>query len=268
MVLFALSCFGLLLFLWLSFGGPIPLKPKGYQFKVAFPEATQLGLEADVRVAGVIGRQGARRRRSTRPRQPHDRDDRARLQVRADAQGRPRDPAPEDAARRDLRRADARPARAAGTIPEGGMLADAQVKPTVELDEIFQALDPRTRQAFQDWQQDAGEGDPRPRPGPQRRARATCPRSPTTPPTCCEVLDDQSSDCSALVRNTGVVFGALTQDEGQLHDLIVNSGRRFAATSRRRTRRWPRRSRSSRRSSTSRSSRSRAWRRSRRTPTR
>ena len=53
MVVFALSCFGLLLFLWLSFGGPIPLKPKGYRVQVAFPEATQLGLEADVRVAGV-----------------------------------------------------------------------------------------------------------------------------------------------------------------------------------------------------------------------
>src|SRR3954453_20004266 len=53
MVLFALSCFGLLLFLWISFGGAIPLKPKGYQFKISFPEATQLGLEADVRVAGV-----------------------------------------------------------------------------------------------------------------------------------------------------------------------------------------------------------------------
>jgi phospholipid/cholesterol/gamma-HCH transport system substrate-binding protein len=39
MVAFALSCFGLLLFLWVSFGGPVPLKPKGYQFKVAFPEA-------------------------------------------------------------------------------------------------------------------------------------------------------------------------------------------------------------------------------------
>src|SRR3954453_18640310 len=50
---FALSCFGLLLFLWLSFGGPIPLKAKGYRFQVAFPEAAQLGLEADVRVAGV-----------------------------------------------------------------------------------------------------------------------------------------------------------------------------------------------------------------------
>ena len=49
MVAFALSCFGLLLFLWLSFGGPVPLKPKGYRVNVAFPEATNLGLEADVR---------------------------------------------------------------------------------------------------------------------------------------------------------------------------------------------------------------------------
>src|SRR5687768_6582542 len=53
MVVFALSCFGLLLFLWLSFGGPIPLKPKGYRVHVHFPEATTLAQEADVRVAGV-----------------------------------------------------------------------------------------------------------------------------------------------------------------------------------------------------------------------
>ena len=50
---FALSCFGLLLFLWLAFGGPIPLKPKGYRIHVAFPEATQLATQADVRIAGV-----------------------------------------------------------------------------------------------------------------------------------------------------------------------------------------------------------------------
>jgi len=46
---FALSCFSLLLFLWLSFGGPIPLKPEGYRFKVSFPDATQLAVQADVR---------------------------------------------------------------------------------------------------------------------------------------------------------------------------------------------------------------------------
>src|ERR671916_119684 len=53
MVVFALSCFGLLLFLWLSFGGPIPLQPEGYRFRVAFPEAATLAEEADVRIAGV-----------------------------------------------------------------------------------------------------------------------------------------------------------------------------------------------------------------------
>ena len=36
-ILFVLSCFGLLLFLWESFGGPLPLKPKGYRMTVSFP---------------------------------------------------------------------------------------------------------------------------------------------------------------------------------------------------------------------------------------
>src|SRR3954447_19319313 len=53
MVLFALTCFGLLLFLWLSFGGPVPLKPKGYRFHTSFAEAGQLALQADVRISGV-----------------------------------------------------------------------------------------------------------------------------------------------------------------------------------------------------------------------
>src|ERR671926_2010417 len=53
MVAFALSCFGLLLFLWLAFGGTVPLKPKGYRFQASFAEATQLATEADVRISGV-----------------------------------------------------------------------------------------------------------------------------------------------------------------------------------------------------------------------
>src|ERR1700742_3020781 len=53
MVVFALACFGLLLFLWLAFGGPVPLKPKGYRFHTSFAEAGQLALEADVRISGV-----------------------------------------------------------------------------------------------------------------------------------------------------------------------------------------------------------------------
>src|SRR3954447_10869757 len=54
MVIFTASVVGLLLFLWLSFGGSIPLKAQGYRFKTEFPEAQTLANEADVRMAGVI----------------------------------------------------------------------------------------------------------------------------------------------------------------------------------------------------------------------
>ena len=50
---FTLSCFGLLLFLWVSFGGPTPLKAQGYTFKVPFKEAGQLAEQSDVRISGV-----------------------------------------------------------------------------------------------------------------------------------------------------------------------------------------------------------------------
>jgi ABC-type transporter Mla subunit MlaD len=43
------------------------------------------------------------------------------------------------------------------------------------------------------------------------------------------VLDTQSSAVRHLIKNTGVVFGALNQRKGQLRDLIVNSDRTFSA---------------------------------------
>ena len=46
------------------------------------------------------------------------------------------------------------------------------------------------------------------------------------------MLDGQRRRSAGLVRDTGEVFGALTQDEGQLHNLVVNAGDTFDATSR------------------------------------
>ncbi len=113
MIIFALSCFGLLLFLWLSFGGPVPLKPKGYRVQVAFPEAATLGLEAEVRVAGVpVGNVVAKDldRKANRTIATLELDRRfAPLSARGAG-----DPAREDPAGRDLRRADTRVGRAVG----------------------------------------------------------------------------------------------------------------------------------------------------------
>src|SRR5215204_2334375 len=50
---FALSCFAILLFLWITFGGPTPFKAKPYELTVPFKEATQLAEQSDVRISGV-----------------------------------------------------------------------------------------------------------------------------------------------------------------------------------------------------------------------
>ena len=44
------------------------------------------------------------------------------------------------------------------------------------------------------------------------------------------VLDEQGAEVQRLVKNTGVVFGALNQNEAQLHNLITNSSDVFSAT--------------------------------------
>jgi len=231
MVIFALTCFGLLLFLWLSFGGPIPLKPKGYQFKVAFPEATQLGLEADVRVAGVSV--GKVRDKQLDPKHANRtvatiEVDRKYAPIAKDARAILRQKTLLGETYVELTPGDR---RRAGAVPDGGFLADGRVAKTVELDEIFQALDPKTRKAFQGWQQDlskavAGRGQD------LNDALGNLPAFADDANDLLTVLDGQAEQVSGLVRGTGQVFGALTQDEGQLHNLVVNAGDTFDATSR------------------------------------
>src|SRR4051794_13995335 len=153
MVGFALSCFGLLLFLWLAFGGPIPLKPKGYQVTVSFGEATQLAVEADVRISGVpVGK--------VKDVEPNQRTGRSFATIQIDPKYAP--------LARDVKAilrqktllgetyVELTPGhpKTAGTIPEGGAVPRTQVADTVELDEIFRAFDPKTRQAFQTWMQE------------------------------------------------------------------------------------------------------------------
>src|ERR671911_69414 len=48
-----LIALGFALFLWIAFGGPLPLKPEGYRVTVPFTEATVLAVESDVRISGV-----------------------------------------------------------------------------------------------------------------------------------------------------------------------------------------------------------------------
>jgi phospholipid/cholesterol/gamma-HCH transport system substrate-binding protein len=227
MVLFALSCFGLLLFLWLSFGGPIPLKPEGYRVKIAFPEATQLGLEADVRVAGVrVGKVRAK---------DLDADgNRTLATIELDRKFAPLRTTAKAILRQKTLLGETYVELTPGdpgspTVPEGGTLRNARVAPTVELDEIFTAFDPRTRQAFQVWQQDLAasyEG----RGQDLSDAFGNLPTFATDATALLKILDQEGVPLQRLVRDTGNVFAALTQDEGALSGVITNSQRVFSAT--------------------------------------
>jgi phospholipid/cholesterol/gamma-HCH transport system substrate-binding protein len=216
----------LLLLLWLSFGGPVPLKPKGYQVKIDFPEATTLAQEADVRVAGVpVGK--------VRKVEVGDGTNRTVATVELERRYAPL----RSDARAILRQktllgetyVELTPGTSEKTIPEGGELSDAQVKPTVELDEIFDSLDPATRAAFKGWQRDLAAGI-KGRGRDFNDALATLPGFASDGADVLGVLDSQEGAVHRLVKNTGVVFGALTENEAQLRNLITGSKATFDAT--------------------------------------
>src|SRR4051794_19516042 len=156
MVGFALSCFGLLLFLWIAFGGAVPLKPKGYRFTASFSEATQLSTEADVRISGVpVGK--------VKTIEPDKRTGRSVVVIELESKYAP---IPSDA-RAILRQktllgetyVELTPGSArARPVPEGGSLAESRVSDTVQLDEIFRTFDKDTRAAFQSWMQEQARG--------------------------------------------------------------------------------------------------------------
>jgi virulence factor Mce-like protein len=228
MVTFALSCFGLLLFLWLSFGGPIPLKPTGYRVAVAFPEAPTLGIEADVRVAGVsVGK--------VRKKELAAKGNRTDVEIELDSRFAPLAKDAKAMLRQKTLLGETYVELTPGTskekIAEGGRLPDGQVAPTVELDEIFDALDEDTKVGFRTWQQELGKGI-QGRGHDLNDAFGTLPGFAKDGADVLEVLDAQGGALSRLVKNTGVVFGAISENESQLRNLITGSSRLFDATSR------------------------------------
>ncbi|MBD0282183.1 MAG: MCE family protein [Thermoleophilaceae bacterium] len=227
MVLFTLSVFGLLLFLWVAFGGVTPLKPQGYRLKAAFPEAALLVNEADVRMAGVVvGRvkskelgENGRRVVATLELEdefaPIPRDTRAILRQKSLLGETYVELTPGDSEAEDL--------------PDGGTLPDSQVAETVEFEELFSAFDPETRRAFRQWLREAGiaVGDDFAQDFNDSLGNlATFAEGGAD---LLEPLDRQRLALRRLIRDTGRVFGAASEQAGALRGLIVNGNRTFAA---------------------------------------
>src|SRR3712207_2049984 len=226
MVVFGLSCFGLLLFLWLAFGGPIPMKPKGYQFRVAFQEATLLASQSDVRVAGVQIGKVTKVEPTPNATMATLEIERKYAPINRDARATLRDKTLLGQTYVELTLGG----NASTKVPEGGLLDARQVKPTTQLDEILNTLDPYTRKSHRTWQQ--GVAKPVNNRGDELNdAVGNLPAFVESGGDLFEVLDENSKALGALVRNTGVVFGALTEKENQLRRLVENSDTVFTSIS-------------------------------------
>jgi len=216
---FALSCFGLILFLWVAFGGPVPFAAKGYRVNVRFEAAGQLATQADVRISGVpVGKVATvelGRGNSTV----------AQLQIDSRYS-----PIPADT-RAILRTktllgetyVELTPGnRATGApLPDGGTLPEKQVRQQVTIDQIFSTFDAETRKGFQQWQQGAaaslaGRG------GDMNDAFGNLPSFTDSADQVMSVLNSQEAAVQTLVRDTGNVFAALTARQGQLRSLTTS----------------------------------------------
>jgi phospholipid/cholesterol/gamma-HCH transport system substrate-binding protein len=230
MVTFALSCFGLLLFLWLSFGGPVPLKPKGYRIQASFAEATTLAVEADVRISGVpIGK--------VKSIEPDKRTGRSDVIMEIDHQYAPL----HNDVRAILRQktllgetyVELTPGtKAAPRIREGGRIPTTQIAESVQLDEIFRAFDPRTRAAFQTWMQESAKAI-----GPHGRdlnaALGNLGPFAEDANEIVGILHRQDAAVRSLISNGATVFEALSERDGQLRSMISNLDTVFRTTGRR-----------------------------------
>ena len=151
---FALSCFGILLFLWVTFGGPTPFKAKPYEVKVPFNEATQLAEQSDVRISGVNVGKVQKHRACARTASRRWRRSTSTTSTRR-CRNRPgRSSAPRRCSARPT--SNSRRARATGRrVADGGTLPEANVAQSVQLDEIFRTFDPKPAPLSRNWMQEA-----------------------------------------------------------------------------------------------------------------
>jgi phospholipid/cholesterol/gamma-HCH transport system substrate-binding protein len=224
---FALSCFGILLFLWVTFGGPTPFRAKTYEVKIPFDEATQLAQQSDVRISGVnVGKV------QTIELSPNGKEALATAAIDDRY-------APLPASTRAMLRTktllgetyiELTPGSRQGPEPaDGATLPAANVAESVQLDEIFRTFNGKTRAAFQEWMRESavainGQG--------QNLSYALGSLEPTFTELdkLFRVLDSQRLAVGQLFRNGATTFTALRGQEGELANLIRSSDAVFSTT--------------------------------------
>jgi virulence factor Mce-like protein len=228
MVIFAFSCIGILMFMWTGFGGSLPLKAQGYRYYANFNEATQLTVNADVRISGVtVGR--------VTKVEPNLTSTRATIEVKPKF-------APIARTSKAILRAktllgetfiEITPGkRTDPRLADGGSLPTRQILPTTELDEILRALDPATRKDLKKMLGGLAHGL-RGRAEDLNQAVGNLAPFAEDSSRVLRVLDSQHHAVERLVRDTGQVLDSMSHRRGQLRTLVTAGDRLLATTAKR-----------------------------------
>jgi phospholipid/cholesterol/gamma-HCH transport system substrate-binding protein len=227
MVAFTLSCFGLLLYLWLQFGGPVPLQPKKFHFEVAVDEAALLVENADVRISGLdVGKVTAKRLDEANGKTiaeiqiddefaPIPADTRARLRQKAILGETYIQLSPGS--------------RDAPDLEEGSLLPRTAVEESVEIDEIVRTFNRDTRGNFQSWIKELATAIDNGRGQDLNDALGNLPRFVASGEDVLAVLHAEEPALRRLILNSGRALAAVNEREGQLRELIGNANNFFGA---------------------------------------
>lgn len=226
---FALACFALLLFVWTAFGGPTPLAAEGYKLKMPLVQINQLAEQSQVKISGLeVGRVSDVRL--------GEEDDRDRaivtLEIEPEYAPLPKDTRAILRAKSLIGEAYVELApgnRSSGMLEDGSSLPPAQVARSVQLDEIFRTYDEETRAAFMQGAIDNAIAS-RGRGVSLNQALGVLPGTLVQLDDVLNILNSQEEDVTRLIRNTGVVFDALSRRQGQLSGLIRGTNTVFRTT--------------------------------------
>jgi phospholipid/cholesterol/gamma-HCH transport system substrate-binding protein len=227
MVAFTASCVGLLIFLWISFGGTLPFNAQGYRFSVEFNQATELASNAQVEIAGVtVGHVTSVA--------PDHRTGLTRAVIQIDHQYVPRPADTRAILRQKTLLGETYVQLSAGDptgpkLRDGATLPPGQVAQSVQLDQILNSFNPKTRAAFETWMQQGGTALTN-RGEQFNAAFAQLYPFATNVNSVLAVLERQKSATSTLLRDGGQVFSAISSSPSQLQGFVRNTNQLFQTT--------------------------------------
>jgi phospholipid/cholesterol/gamma-HCH transport system substrate-binding protein len=222
---FALSCVGLIIFVWVQFGGSVPLAAQGYRVRAVFNETGLLVPNADVRIAGVnVGKVVSVSSEGLKSEVTLDLDAKF-APIPADTRAILREKTLLGEAYVELSTGS----RSGRKLADGGTIPNDQVASTQQLDEVLNAFTPPVQKDFQEFL----EGTGRALSGKGQDlndALGNLDSTATELNDVAGVLNAQGSNLKTMIRDSGTVLTALGDRGQDLQSLITRGDSVFRTT--------------------------------------